>query len=275
MSVICIIQARMGSSRLPGKVLEKIGETPMLEKVVIRLRRARTLDAVVVATTDDPRDDQLVDFCRERGIAVSRGSVFDVLDRFHTVLDSYPEADIVVRVTADCPFVDPEIVDQAVDALRAKGLDFVANRLPPPASRTYPVGLDVEVSTATALRRAWLEALAPHQREHVMPYLYDTPGRFAVSVFQWAEDLQQFRWTVDEPRDLEVVRLLDKLSGPEPFGWRRVLEVARAHPEIQELNITARQKALSEVDDRWSETQAGLASRGDVPDAPEEELTGR
>ncbi|WP_417508023.1 cytidylyltransferase domain-containing protein [Microbacterium sp.] len=246
---IAVIQARMGSQRLPGKVLADLGGRPILEHVVARLRRASTVDVVVVATSTAPTDDELQSFCEAYGVDVVRGDQFDVLERFGQVLDLYPEADEVIRVTADCPFIDPDVVDEVVNAL--SDADYATNRLPPPHPRTYPVGLDVEVASRSALLRARSEATAPVDREHVMPFLYAVPGRFKVRVLDLDEDLSRHRWTVDTPEDLAVVRALyAKLLG-EPFGWREVLEIARKNPTLEVLNSAIRQKSLDVVDSRW------------------------
>jgi spore coat polysaccharide biosynthesis protein SpsF len=164
---------------------------------------------------------------------------------------------VVVRVTADCPFIDPGIVDRLVRLRRERGADFVANRLPPPYPRTYPVGLDAEVCTAEALEVAWRDATAPAHREHVMPFLYESGERFSVVVDQLDEDLSGMRWTVDVPEDLAAVTAIDLACGPEPFDWLRVLAVVRADPELQRINSGFQQKHVSEVDSRW---QDGISS---------------
>jgi len=207
---LAIIQARMGSSRLPGKVLLDIGGEPMLVRVAERARRAATLSGVMVATTDDPSDDLVVKLCRERGYAVYRGSAQDVLDRYHQSAHGQ-NADVVVRLTGDCPVIDPLVIDRTVEAFFGKvkpldevlshrgsladpppaegPFDFAANRLPPPFHRTYPIGLDVEVCSASVLDYAWKHATEKHQREHVMPYLYDMDGRFNVLLVNHESDL--------------------------------------------------------------------------------------
>lgn len=250
MTTVAVIQARAGSSRLPGKVLELVGGTPMLERVIRRVARATTVDHVVVATTEEPGDDVVADLAARSGAAVHRGSSFDVLDRFHGAIAWCADDDVLVRVTADCPFIDPGLIDEAVRAREATGADFVANRLPPPYRRTTPVGLDVEVTTVGNLRRAWRRASSPHQREHVMPYLYETEG-LRVHVIDLDEDLSAMRWTVDTPADLAAVRALAGLLPAEPYTWRDVLEVARAHPEIGAINGVEVQKAVTVTDDRW------------------------
>lgn len=253
MTTVCVVQARFGSKRLPGKVLEPIGSAPMLVRVLDRLRRAATLDEIIVATTSAASDDAVAKVANFAGVKVVRGSQFDVLDRYHDALLASSSASVIVRVTADCPFIDPDLVDLVVRERADHNADFVANRLPPPHPRTYPVGLDVEVCTAIALDRAWREAAAPHHREHVMPYLYENPDLFVIRVLQLDNDLSHYRWTVDTVEDLDAVRRLDALVGPEPFGWHDVLKVAADNPRIGQINSAQRQKLVSEFDERWSE----------------------
>ncbi|TBN55968.1 acylneuraminate cytidylyltransferase [Glaciihabitans arcticus] len=252
MSTVCVVQARYSSSRLPGKVLERIGDSSMIERVLERLSRSSQLDEIVVATTDQPADVAVAAAVEAAGFRVIRGAQYDVLERYLQAVSDRDDADVVVRVTADCPFIDPDIVDRVI-AFRTEGdLDFAANRLPPPHARTYPVGLDVEVATVVALRRAGAEATAPHHREHVMPYLYESGDRFRFGVVQLDEDLSGYRWTVDTPEDLAAARAIAELVGPEPFGWRDVLEVARMHPEIARINGSLAQKDVTVVDTRWT-----------------------
>ncbi len=251
MTTVCVIQARMGSSRLPGKVLMDLtpGET-ILERVVQRLRRAETVDRIIVATTRDQGDDAIEQACHGLAVECVRGDTFDVLDRYVQAVATVEDADVVVRVTADCPFVDPEIVDSLVRTLRADQVDFIANRLPPPHERTYPVGLDVEVCTREALEEAGRRAEEPHQREHVMPYLYEHPGDFRIRVVDLPEDLAMHRWTVDTPEDLEVVRKIAEAVGPEPFSWRKVFDVTASDAGIEAMNAGQRQKLVTDVDER-------------------------
>jgi spore coat polysaccharide biosynthesis protein SpsF len=189
---LAIIQARMSSSRLPGKVLMDIAGKPMLQHVMDRSRQAKSVDQVVLATTSDPSDDLLQKFCQQQAIPYHRGSLADVLDRFYQTALQFP-AEVIVRLTADCPLLDPDLIDRTVSAFVGNQIDqqpledtrmvqlsaadqlpydFAANRLPPPWKRTLPIGLDVEVCSFAALQRAWEEARETHQREHVMPYLY-------------------------------------------------------------------------------------------------------
>ncbi len=256
MKVVAIIQGRMSSSRLPGKVLKEIGGEPMLGWVVERTRRAACVDEVVVATTVEPSDDPIAGFCAGQGIACYRGDLFDVLDRFYQAAGRH-RADVIVRITADCPFIDPGLIDQTVQALLGSGsadspeYDFAANRLPPPWKRTYPIGLDVEVCTYSALARAWKEAAQGYQREHVMPYLYEEPGRFRVRVLDWERDAGALRWTVDTPEDLILVNLVAaRFPGRRDFSWLEVLDLFEREPELARVNAQVHHKTAFDVDER-------------------------
>lgn len=188
MRIVAIVQARMDSTRLPGKVLREIGGRSMLEWVVERTRQGEVLSAVVVATTYESSDNIVASLCEKRGYSYYRGSTNDVLDRYYQTARRH-RADIIVRITADCPLIDPALIDRSVYALVAGSLgdqiklednqltnvyyDFAANRLPKPWGRTIPIGLDTEVFTFLALERAWKEANRSYQREHVTPYFYE------------------------------------------------------------------------------------------------------
>jgi spore coat polysaccharide biosynthesis protein SpsF len=250
---VAIIQARMGSSRLPGKVLKEIDRRPMLDWVVMRAGRAHTVNAVAVATTTDPSDDPIAAFCEARGIPVYRGDVFDVLDRYYQAARAF-QAEVIVRLTADCPLLDPQVVDLTVQRFLDSGADFAANRLPPPFQRTFPIGLDTEVCSFAALERAWKEAEQKYQREHVMPYLYDQEGRFKVVVVDHSEDEGAQRWTVDTPQDLEFVRqVVARFGGRDDFGWLDVLALLEREPELMAINAEILHKTMVDVDERNGE----------------------
>lgn len=247
---VAIIQARMGSSRLPGKVLQEIEGRPMLAWVVTRARRAATLDGVAIATTTDPEDDPIAAFCSEHGVPLFRGSVFDVLERYYQAARAL-EAEVVVRLTGDCPLIDPQVIDQTVEHFFASGADFAANRLPPPFKRTFPIGLDTEVCSFAALERAWQEAGQKYQREHVMPYLYDQPGRFKVAVVDHTHDFGKQRWTVDTPQDLTFVRqVVARFDGRDDFSWLDVLALLEREPELLAFNAEILHKTMVDVDER-------------------------
>ena len=237
----------MGSTRLPGKVLLDIAGEPMLARVLGRAGRAHTLGELVLATTTDHADDPIVELCRLRGISSYRGHPTDVLDRFYRAAQRFG-AEVIVRLTGDCPLLDASVVDQTVQAFleAEQPVDMAANRFP--GDRTFPIGLDTEVCSFAALERAWREARAPHEREHVMPFLYDPPGRFRVLHVRGDRNLGDLRWTVDTAEDLEFVRQVYAHFSPrEDFGWTEVLDLVDAHPEIASINAHVPHKSLREV----------------------------
>jgi spore coat polysaccharide biosynthesis protein SpsF len=255
--VVAIVQARMASSRLPGKVLADIGGQPMLVRVVERASRAKELNRLVVATTIEAEDDAIAASCEENGFAYYRGSAIDVLDRFYHAAQQHA-AEVVVRLTADCPLIDPEVIDQTVRAFfdADPSVDFATNRLP--GRRSSPIGLDTEVCSMAALERAWREANQPHQREHVMPYLYEVPGRFRTLLVWDDGDFSHHRWTVDTPGDLELVRrVYSFFNGRDTFSWKEVLELVEREPWLAKINAEVAHKTEFEVDSRWRRQTGG------------------
>jgi spore coat polysaccharide biosynthesis protein SpsF len=232
-NTVAIIQARMGSSRLPGKVLREIEGQPMLYRVVVRARHAQTLGRVVVATTTAPGDDPVEAFCQSQGFPVFRGDPYDVLDRYYQAARTYG-AETIVRLTADCPLLDPAEIDRTVRAFAEAGVDFAANRLPPPMKRTTPIGMDTEVVTMAALTQAWQGATAKYAREHVMPYLYEEPGRFKTLLVDHEPDWGSLRLTVDTAEDLDLIRQITAhFGGGNDFGMAEVvayLDDQRGYP---------------------------------------------
>jgi len=263
--VVAIIQARMSSSRLPGKVLLDIAGTPMLARVVTRTSRATSIQQVLVATTTDASDDPVVAYCHSMGFRYTRGGMHDVLDRYYQAAEQ-AKADVVVRITADCPVIDPVLIDDCVDTLLAGSFDFACNRLPPPFTRTYPIGLDTEVCTFAALERAWSKATETFHREHVMPYLYEgvelkavssqlsagvSPRGFKVAQLHNALDYGAYRWTVDTPEDLEFMcQVYARSEGRDDFSWKEVLDLVRAEPDLMKINAGVKHKTLKEIDER-------------------------
>ncbi len=255
--VVAIVQARTGSSRLPGKVLKELAGEPVVVWVLRRAAKIESVSEVVLATTTDETDDALVKLGEERGYRVVRGHPIDVLDRFHQVVQE-TGAEVVVRLTGDCPLLDPEVSERTVQAFLGAEppLDFVANRLLD--HRTYPIGLDTEVCSREALERAWRKAEAPHQREHVMPYLYENPDVFRVHLVDADGDWGRLRWTVDTAEDLEFVRAVyDAFAPRTDFGWREVLALLDSRPELQEINAGVEHRRLEDVDDRFVEKEGG------------------
>jgi spore coat polysaccharide biosynthesis protein SpsF len=224
MSVACVVQARMGSSRFPGKVLEDLAGMPML---AFQLRRLEPLnvDYLIVATTTAAGDDRVSDVATSAGALVVRGSEHDVLSRFNTALEQFP-VDTVIRLTADCPLSDPEIIARGLRVHKESGADYTSNTL----LRTFPDGLDVEIIAADALRIANEEAQDPTEREHVTPFVYRDPDRFHLEAFRHSEPLGDLRWTVDTPADLERLRhMVGAVANPEREGWHSFLVDPAAH----------------------------------------------
>lgn len=226
MKTVAIVQARMGSTRLPNKVMKPIAGVPMIELLLARLSRAAELDEIVVATSEDARNQPLAEHVGSLGYRCCRGSEDDVLARFVAAAQE-SAADIVVRITGDCPLVDPALVDEAIRGFRAAGVDYFSNIAPP----SYPDGLDIEVFTRTALERAAVESNERFDHEHVTPYLRS--GRFTMAGMNAGEELSGLRWTVDEAADFSVISEVFAHFAPDiHFGWRQVLDLQRSQPEL-------------------------------------------
>jgi spore coat polysaccharide biosynthesis protein SpsF len=242
MKVVAITQARMGSTRLPGKILADLAGESMLVRHIQRLSKTSSLDEIVVATTDRALDDLVVSLCNEREWLCFRGSEQDTLDRFYRAA-MWRDADLVIRTTADCPLIEPSIVEEVLKVL-ADGyqeLDYVSNFVP---ERTYPRGLDVEAIKFAAIEMAWHEDQNPQTREHVTPYIYRNPTLFRIEGTANSEDLSHHRWTVDELKDLEFVRKVYGFFGDTDFDWNDVLSVLRDHPEWSDINKSVGQKEV-------------------------------
>lgn len=232
--VVAIVQARMSSTRLPGKVMKPIAGRPILWHVVNRLSAASLIDEIVVATTTGPEDDIIEEWCKLNGTSFSRGSLEDVLDRYYRAAESFG-ARTVVRVTSDCPLIDPALVDRAIERFNEGGFDHVS------VDSSFPDGLDAEVFSFEALRRAHCEAALASEREHVTPYIWKNPGAFTLGKIKSEVDLSGMRWTVDDERDLRFVTAVYEgvgaLAAPERvFGKDEVLEFLARNPATLRLN---------------------------------------
>ncbi len=240
--VVAIIQARMGSTRLPGKVLLDLHGRTMLQRVVDRTRAAKLVDEVVVATTPHESDEPIIEECRRLDVPCFLGSEEDVLDRYNRTAEAHA-ADVVVRITSDCPLIDPSETDRVVRAFLDSRPDYASNFL----RRTYPRGLDSEAMSTATLAHAWLEARRPYERIHVTPYIYGHPETFQLLSVTGRADYSNYRWTVDTAEDLEFVRQVYRLLGArETAGWREVLSLLRANPRLAEINRNVRHKDLVE-----------------------------
>ncbi len=238
--IICIIQARMGSSRLPGKVLAELAGRTLLDQVIGRLRGAKTLSQIVVATSDLPQDRAIVDHCEANGYAYFVGSHDDVLNRFARAAEQFA-ADIVVRVTADCPLIDPAIVDKVVASLLADPkLDCACNVFP---RRTFPRGLDVEAMTRTTLRKLDVSCRESRHREHVSLAIYENLNEFRIGSLISDQDRSDLRWTVDEQSDLLLIREMYNAFTGRNFSWVDCLRAYRQHPQWRTINAHVEQKA--------------------------------
>ena len=243
MKIVAIVQAHMGSTRLPGKVLRLIGERTMLARVVRRASRARSLSEVVVACSTEPDDAAIVRECDALGIRSFRGSDSDVLDRFLGASREFP-ADGYVRITSDCPVIDPEVVDMVVDRFVAGGFDYVSNTV----DRTFPRGLDTEVFSREGLEKVAASATVEYERVHVTPRFYRNPDQFRIGQVTQDADQSALRWTVDTPDDLAfLTAVYRELGGGDTFSWRDVLALVQKRPDLADMNSHVRQKGIEEL----------------------------
>ena len=231
MKVAAIVQARMGSTRLPNKVMKSIGGVPMIELLLSRLARSKEVDQIIVATSLDEKNLPLVAHVRSLGYVCEQGSENDVLDRYVQAARAH-QADVVVRITGDCPVVDPELVDEVIRGFKTANVDYFSNINPP----TYPDGLDIEVFTFKALEKANIETSDLFDREHVTPYLRK-PGKYKTESMLHSADLSVLRWTVDEQSDFEVIeKVFEHFNPITDFTWTDVLTLQKQRPEIFNIN---------------------------------------
>lgn len=226
-----IIQARMGSTRFPEKILKKLNEKTVLEHIVKRVNDSG-VDICIVATTLNPRDDIVEEFCRTHGVACFRGSEDDVLERYYQAASHY-QLDVIVRITADDPLKDSEVIKKAIDLLLKGKYDYVSNTIKP----TYPEGIDVEVFTYAALEKAYQEANLPSEHEHVTPYIWKNRQIFSTYNFENEIDLSGMRWTMDTEDDYRFMqRVYSNFVGRDNFSMGEVLEYLSKNPDILKIN---------------------------------------
>jgi len=240
--VIAIIQARMGSTRLPGKVLMDLAGEPMLARVYNRVRRAKKIDDIVIATTKEREDDPLESLCSTEGWRWFRGDRDDVLDRYYRAATEVG-ADVIVRITSDCPLIDPAVIDRVVDGFigEEEQPDYVSNIFP---TRTYPRGLDTEAIGYGALELSWKEEVEMRYREHVTQYIQRHPHLFRIRSIASSTDLSDHRWTVDTPEDLRFIRTIYDHFRHDRFSSSDVLEFIAENPGVLEMNRSVVQKPI-------------------------------
>jgi spore coat polysaccharide biosynthesis protein SpsF len=221
-----------------------LGSEPVLARVVRRLQCATKITEVVIATTKMPEDNSIVEFCAGHGVACFRGAEHDVLDRFLRAGEQFG-CDAIVRVTADCPLIDPELADEVIEAFMEQKADFACNEVP----RTFPRGLDVEVFTLQALQKANSVAKQPYQREHVTPIFYERPDLFRVVSIGGQRDFSHYRWTLDTEQDLLLIRAIYRhFDNRDDFSWTEAVAMMEQFPELANINADIVQKPVREVD---------------------------
>lgn len=231
MKVVAIIQARMNSIRLPGKVLLPLAEKPVLEHLIERLSYCRMINEIVVATTFEASDDEVEDFCINNNINYFRGSLEDVLDRYYQSAKFF-NADSIVRITGDCPAIDPVVVDAVISGFLAGDYDLYG------LSGEFPDGLDCSVFSFSAIKKAWKEAKLKSEREHVGPYIENNPDKFNNGELKLFYGLEKQRWTLDEPEDYQLLKgIFSELYRPDsPFLTYEILQFIKENPELASLN---------------------------------------
>ena len=232
----CIIQARMGSSRLPGKVMEKIDQNNTVLSYVIRqLKHSKFLDDIIVATTSLKRDKVIVDFLESEGIKYFCGDEENVLDRYYQCAKKFSMSEIV-RIPSDKPLIDPDIVDKCIQIFLSKKYDYVTTFLEP----SFPYGTEVEIFSFDALEKTWKNAKLPSEHENVTPYIYNNKDKFQIYNVKNSIDLSHLRWVVDRAEDLELVRQLVSKINKEPILMQDILEVFKSEPKLVEINSNVR-----------------------------------
>lgn len=236
-----IIQARMGSTRLPGKVLKQLNGKPLLANIISRIEKCKKIDQVMVATTTNPNDDKLVDWCLKNQIKCFRGDENNVLKRYYDAA-TFIHADIVVRITADDPFKDPQIIDAVVDQLQTNQLDFSFNNCPP----SFPEGLDTEVFTYSAIKRAYESQTTDFEKEHVTQYFYHNPKDFKMKNYSYNKDISYLRLTVDSEEDFLLAKKIYKVLSPhgEMFYLNDIMQLFEREPELFQINQNVKRSAM-------------------------------
>lgn len=232
MVVGCIIQARMGSTRLPGKVLMNLdAKNPVLFYVINQIQNCKLIDEMVIATTTLGEDDKIDEYAKKMGITCFRGSTKDVLDRYYQCAKKFSFSKIV-RITADCPLIDPTLVDQVVGKFKSEICDYATNFIP----RTFPQGTDTEVFSFTALEKAWKNAKKPSEREHVTPFIYNNKDKFRISTIIYSKNISNLKWTIDRLEDLKLVKAIISKIHKRPILMNDILKLISKEPDLININ---------------------------------------
>jgi len=246
MKIDCIIQARMGSSRLPGKVMMKVDdENTILDSMINQLKFCKLIDQVIIATSKKIEDDVIENFCKNKSLNYFRGSENDVLDRYYQCSKKF-KSEIIIRMPADKPLLDPTVVDRVVENFSKNNYDYVTTFLP----STFPSGTEVEIFSFTALEKAWKESELPSEREHVTPYIHKNPEKFQISNFKNDVDLSRFRWAVDEKEDLILVQNIVSKIDHEPILIKDIINILEKEPEIFKINSNVNRYAGNEKSEK-------------------------
>lgn len=245
MKVVCIVQARVGSTRLPRKVLKKICEKTVLEHDIDRLRRIKNIDEIIIATTTLEKDNAIIEECERLKVKYFRGAEEDVLSRYYYAAKEN-NADVVVRVTSDCPLIDSEVSENIIQFYldNKDEYDYVSNTI----ERTYPRGLDTEVVSFSVLRKTFIEAKKDYEREHVTPYIYQNMDKFRIEQYKNDTDYSEYRWTLDTKEDFQVIKKIYEglYKGNKMFDLNNILKFISENPYIAKINENIEQKKLGE-----------------------------
>ncbi|MGL4874552.1 MAG: cytidylyltransferase domain-containing protein [Clostridium sp.] len=247
MKVVCVVQARMSSSRLPGKVLMKIEGVSILEHIIRRLKKSEEIDEIIIATTENKEDDKIEELVRNLDTKIFRGNLFNVLERYYFAVRERSEK-ILIRITGDCPCVDYKLID---DMVRAFKEEYIQNRIEymnNTFENNYPRGYDVEIFTKKALEKAYYNAEKDYEKEHVTPYLYDKENNFKIKIYKGEKIYPNYRVTVDTTEDFQVVENIFKnLYRENPyFGIEAVVNYLNKNNQVLDINSKVKQKKLGE-----------------------------
>ena len=238
-NICCIIQARIGSTRLPGKVMLNVeDQKPILYFVIKQLQECKLIDKIIVATTTNEEDNQIVNYAKNMGINCFRGSSKDVLDRYYQCAKEY-SASTIVRIPSDKPLIDPEVVDNVISTFNNNSYDYVTNFLSNP---TFPSGEEVEVFSMNGLKKVWKEAILPSEREHVTPYFSNHEDKFEITHVENSENLSHLRCAIDRIEDLELVRLIVSKIKKRPILMKDIVALFHKEPKLVEINKNVNRK---------------------------------